>query len=334
MTVLRRGALCLVFQCFAAAVHGQAWVPARGEGSVSVTYQNYYATGHFDVRGNKNKNGATHAKTLVTEVDYGITDTLGLTISLPFIASKYTGPPVYFVGGHATFPGPLDDRTYHTAFQDVRVEIRRAFWAGPLAVTPFIGGSVPSHEYETHGEAVAGRHRRELLLGASAGADLDRLLRRTYGHVRYSLASAERDNGFPSLKSNIDVETGHALTSRVTLRGQAAWQIRHKGPTVEAMAHHDWLGHDRFVVSSFFNLGGGTSVAMTRSTELYVLWIATVSGNGGAHVGRMFAVGTTWSFGGGWTGFGSVANAQRSNGAPGIRNGRSRSTPQAVESGK
>lgn len=308
MGATRTAALLIGLQFTVVAnVFAQAWVPARGEGTVSVTYQNYYATGHFDVAGRKNTNGATHAKTLVTELDYGIMDTLALNISLPFVSSKYTGPPVYFVGGHPTYPGPLDDGTYHGAWQDVRVEVRRAFWAGPVAVAPFIGGSVPSHDYETHGEAVAGRNRAELLLGASAGIDLDRILPRTYAHCRYTLANAAKEDGFPSLKSNIDLEGGYGVTSRLAVRGLVNWQLAHKGPTVAEMAHHDWLGHDRFVVSTYMNLGAGASFPVTRSAELYALWIATVSGKGGAHVGRMFAVGTTWSFGGGWGGFGPPA---------------------------
>src|SRR5262245_39109115 len=123
----------------AASARGQAWVPARGEGSVSLTYQNYDVAGHFDVFGNKNNNGGTHSQALVTELDYGVTDALGLTVSLPFIASKYTGPPVYFVGGHETHPGPLDDGNYHAALQDLRIEVRCLFWSQYLAIAP-LGG--------------------------------------------------------------------------------------------------------------------------------------------------------------------------------------------------
>ena len=318
MSARRTGALLISLQfSIVANAAAQAWVPAKGEGNVTITYQNYYATGHFNVEGRKNKNGATHAKTIVTELDYGITDTVGLIVSLPFVSSKYTGPPMYLVGGHETTPGPLDDRTYHGAWQDIRVELRRAFWAGPVAFAPFIGGSVPTNDYETHGEAVAGRNRAELLLGASAGIDLDRFVPRTYAHVRYALANAAKEDGFPSVKSNIDLETGHGITSRIAVRGLFNWQIAHQGPTIAEMAEHDWLGHDRFVVSSYLNLGAGASFPLTRSAEIYTLWIATVSGKGGAHVGRMFAVGTTWSFGGNWGGFGPAASLSPS--APAAR---------------
>src|SRR5947208_4058421 len=175
---MRAGALwtAVVVQLASAApLCAQPWVPPQGEGTVSVTYQNYYVTGHFDIQGHSNTNGATHAKAMIAEVDVGLTDTIALTVTLPFIATKYTGPEDYFVGGIATHPGPLDDRQYHGTFQDVRLEARRVWWAGPVAFAPLAGVSIPTHDYETRGEAVAGRRRRGLEIGASAGADLDRL---------------------------------------------------------------------------------------------------------------------------------------------------------------
>lgn len=296
----------------AASLHAQPWVPPQGEGTVSLTYQNYYVTGHFNILGQENTNGATHAKALLAEVDFGLSDTIALTVTLPFIATKYTGPEEYFVGGIATHPGPLDDRTYHATFQDVRIEARRVYWAGPVAFAPLASVSIPTHDYVTQGEAVAGRHRRELQIGATAGADLNRILRRTYVHGRYSLAAAERMHGFPSIRSNVDVQGGFDLSTRIGLLGLASWQFRHKGPTIAELAADDWLGHDRFMVSSYFNVGGGMTFSITRNTELHVLWVGTVSGNNGAHRARMLAIGTSWGFGsGGFGGFAAV-NDERS----------------------
>jgi hypothetical protein len=304
---MRWGALwtaAVVQLASAAPLHAQPWVPPEGEGTVSLTYQNYYVTGHYDVRGNTNTNGATHAKAMIAEVDFGLSDTIALTVTLPYIAAKYTGPEEYVVGGIPTHPGPLDDRRYHGAFQDVRVEARRLWWTGPVAFAPLASVSIPTHDYETHGEAVVGRHRRELQLGATAGADLNRFLPRTSVHGRYSLAVAERIHGFPSVKSHVDVDGGFALSTRLGLRGLAAWQLRHKGPTVAQLAAHDWPGHDRLMVASYLNVGGGMTLSITRDAELHVLWLGTVSGNNGAHRARMLAVGASWGFGSGMKGFG------------------------------
>jgi hypothetical protein len=296
-----------------APLHAQPWVPPRGEGSVTLTYQNYYTLGHYDVQGHPNTNGATHAKSLIVEVDVAITDSFALTVSLPYVATKYTGPDEYRVGGIVTHPGPLDDRTYHGALQDLHIEGRRVCWAGSVAIAPLVSVIIPTHDYQTHGEAVPGRHRRELQLGVTAGTDLNRVLPKTYAHGRYALNTAERSHGFASVTSSLNVEGGVDATSMLTVRGLAAWQFRHRGPTIPELAADDWLGHDRFIVSSYFTLGGGMSILLTPRTEIDVLWVATISGKSGAHRSRMLAVGSSWSFGkgmGGFPGFAALKDRQ------------------------
>ena len=217
-----------------------------------------------------------------------------MTVNLPFIASKYTGPPVYFVGGVETHPGPLDDGTYHGAFQDLRVEVRRLFWAGPIPVAPFIGASFPTHDYETVGEAVPGRHRRDLQIGANIGVNLDRLLAGAYVHGRYGYATAQRIEGFAFTRSNVDVEIGFPIASRFVLRGLAGWQIRHQGPSVQELTV-DWEHHDRFIAPSYTNLGVGASVPI-GGVDVYALWLGTVQGSNGAHRARTIAAGVTFAF--------------------------------------
>ena len=299
----------------ARVAHAQAWVPESGEGSVSLTYQNYDVVGHFDVFGRKNNNGGTHSQTVVTELDYGVTDALGLTISLPFIASKYTGPPVYFVGGHETHPGPLDDGSYHAALQDVRIELRRLFWTKSIALAPFGGISFPTHDYETVGEAVPGRHRRDYQVGVSAGTDLGHAVPNAYVQVRYAYGTLQRIDDIPFTRSNIDVEGGKAA-GWLLVRGLVNWQIRHQGPTIDRLAD-DWVDHDRFIAPSFFNVGAGTSVSVTHSADVYAVYVVTVAGSNGAHRGRLFAVGTTWGFGralGGLIGGHNVPSITRATG--------------------
>jgi len=305
--------MCATF--IAAAVHGcsgsilraQAWTPSKGEGTVSLTYQNYDVAGHYDARGHKNNNGGTQSHATVGDVDYGITDTIALTVGLPFIASKYTGPPVYFVGGVETHPGPLDDRTYHGAFQDLRLEVRRLFWAGPVPVAPFIGVSFPTHNYETVGEAVPGRHRRDLQIGANVGINLDRLLAGAYVHGRYGYATAQKIEGFAFTRSNVDVEMGCPTGSRVVLRGLVGWQIRHHGPSVKELTV-DWENHDRFIAPSYTNLGAGVSV-LIRGADVYALWLGTAAGSNGAHRARTIAAGVTLPFGSKLSGLGGPSPA-------------------------
>jgi hypothetical protein len=288
----------------------QAWVPGKGDGTVSVTYQNYDVAGHYDAQGHKNNNGGTYSQVVVTEIDYGITDTIGVTVSLPFIASKYTGPPVYFVGGVETHPGPLDDGAYHGAFQDVRIDGRWLFWAGPIPVAPFVGASFPTHDYETVGEAVPGRHRRDLQAGANVGINLDRVTPGAYAHGRYAYGAAQEIEGFSFTRSNIDLEVGWPLISRVVIRGLAGWQIRHDGPSVRELTV-DWEHHDRFIAPSYTNLGVGASVPI-GGMDVYALWLGTARGSNGAHRARTIAAGVTFGFGSRLTGLGgTLSTAQQ-----------------------
>jgi hypothetical protein len=303
----------------------QAWVPLQGEGSLSFTYQNYDVAGHYNASGNIGNDASTYSQSLVTELDYGLTDAFALTLSLPFIASKYTGPSSYSVGVHTVNAAgnPLDDGSYHAAFQDIRIEVRRLFWAKSVAVAPFGGFSFPTHDYQTAGEAVPGRHRNDYQIGASAGSDLGNAVRDAYVQVRYAYGTMQRIADLPFTRSNIDVEGGKAPVSWLLVRALVNWQIRHQGPTVDSLYNGGyWSNHDRFIAPSYFNLGAGTSLSITHSADVYVVYVATVAGSNGAHRGRLFAVGTTWGFGrtlGGLIGGHAVPSVKRATGPAAYR---------------
>jgi hypothetical protein len=170
---------------------------------------------------------------------------------------------------------------------------------GRVEIAPLAGFTVPTHEYETRGEAVPGRHRTEFQAGASAGSDLSKWLPGGYVHGHYAMAAAEEIDDLPSLRSLVDVELGSNLTSRLGLRGISSWQIRHRGPTQQELLAHGWTTHDRFVVSNYFNLGGGVTIRLRRSTELSGTWVSALTGNMGAHRSQLLNVSLTREFGGG-----------------------------------
>ena len=286
----------VLFLWHPSSLHAQAFVPDRGEGTLSVTYQNYDVVGHYDAFGRKNTNGGTQSHALVTELDYGVLDGVGLILSLPFIASKYTGPPSYSVGPYETGPGPLDNGMYHSAFQDIRIEVRRMWWAGPVPVAPFVGASFPTHDYETVGEAIPGRRRRDLQFGVNAGVALDGILPGAYVHGRYAYGSMERIRNLPFTRSNIDLEVGSAATARLLVRALAAWQVRQQGPSLDQLAP-DWVDHDRFIAPSYVNVGAGVSLSLTRSLDAHALWVGSAAGSNGAHRARTLAFGASFAFG-------------------------------------
>ena len=115
--------------------NAQAWLPASGEGTVSLQWQNVFSKDHY-VPTTPVDIGHIESDALVFDVTYGLTHKVTVDLSLPFITSKYNGPQPH--------PTALDDGAYHGAFQDFRFALRYNLHAGRFAVTPYVGSILPS----------------------------------------------------------------------------------------------------------------------------------------------------------------------------------------------
>jgi hypothetical protein len=289
------GALVLVAS--AADSRAQAWLPTKGEGAVGMTFGAYGFEGHFDGTGQRIPYGGTHALSAAGDVSYGITNRLAVAASLPFITSKFTG----------TFPkgvllGPLDDGEYHGDFQDFRGELRYMAVAGDFALTPFAGVNLPSHSYEVVGEAVPGKRTKELYLGLASGRSLEPFLPRAYVQARYFFSFVEDVVPSEDLdRSNLDLELGYSLTSRLTVRSFGAWQVTHGGLDLEDMYSRPDLfrTHDRATRTNYFNLGAGATLQAFPGVEVFAAFVKTISGEN-AHQARSFYFGAAFWFGGGF----------------------------------
>jgi hypothetical protein len=280
-------------------VRAQAWLPTKGEGAIGLTFGAYGFDGHFDGTGQRIPYGGTHALSAAGDVTYGITDRFAVAASLPFVASKFTG----------TFPkgvllGPLDiDHKYHGDFQDFRGELRYMALTGDLAVTPFVGFNLPSHNYEVVGEAVPGKRTRELYLGVAAGRSLEPFLPRAYVQARYFFSFVEKvvPNVNQLDRSNLDLELGYSATSRLSVRGFGAWQITHGGLDLEDMFSRPDLfrTHDRATRTNYFNLGAGATIQAFPGVEFFAAFVKTISGEN-AHQARSLYLGAAFWFGGGF----------------------------------
>jgi len=102
------------------------------------------------------------------------------------------------------------------------VNINRAFM-----LTPSVSVGLPSHNYEYQGEAVVGRHLRELKLGVDAGQRVNGI--RTSFQTRYSYTIVPRVLDIPNNRSNGSVDGTFAFTRRFSGAGVLAWQKTHGG---------------------------------------------------------------------------------------------------------
>ena len=111
----------------------QAWLPVKGEGTFSISFQRVYTDGHFLEDGSKLPGYRTEARNAIVDLTYGITDSLSLSFTVPFVNVKYLGPEEPF-----NLPdNVLDDGTYQGAITDLGFQFRYNFVESPLVVTPF-----------------------------------------------------------------------------------------------------------------------------------------------------------------------------------------------------
>ena len=242
---------------FPASVSAQAWVPARGEGSVSILFQDLFVENHLTAIGDKQALGEIHSNSLIADVSYGLTDRLALTLAVPYIRTRYSG--------RARHPGAMDDGTPHSAFQDVRFGARFNVLDGPVTITPFVGTSVPSHSYEYFAHAAYGPRVRELEVGAYVGRIVPVGPRPAFVQARYAYGFLEEIAGIERNRSSLDVEVGYFFSPRVRAFVMGAGQKTHGGvdlPTAgwRAMPQDLQEHHDRISRVDILDFGGGVQV--------------------------------------------------------------------------
>ena len=272
-------------------INAQAWLPLRGEGQVTVTYENIYVRDHFDYLGKKFDAGPIRTNTVVTTFEYGITDKLTLDSQLTHVTSKYEGfvPPVPH--------GPPDTGVYHPTFQDALIGVRYNVTSRHVLVTPFVAAVIPTHHYETRGHTAVGHDLRELQVGVNVGRDLEEVIPGTYFQARYSHAFVQNVQQFGLDRSNVDWEVGYYAKPRVSLRFTGAWQYTYSG--LRFPLDHDIPDfhelHDRAAKSGFLRFGGGVTVTLTKNFDVHADFGNTYKGTT-THGARGLSLGISWRF--------------------------------------
>src|SRR5262249_32595629 len=225
--------ICLL--CAPAALVAQAWLPSKGDGSVSFGVQTTSVQGHFAPDGTKLPVAKSRATNLLFGLSYSFTDRFTADVSVPLVITKFTGEP--FV-----VPAHLDDGSSHSTFQDFHIDLRynvlrdsRRRGLRDLAVTPFFSFIVPSHSYAYLGESAFGRYLREYVLGISVGRLLSPVLRKAYAQGQYSYAFVQKANEANDISlnhSNVDIELGYLLPHSLSVFGFGSWLHTHGGLSI------------------------------------------------------------------------------------------------------
>jgi hypothetical protein len=272
----------------------QAWVPAQGEGAVSVLYQDLFVKDHFLAGGRRLDRGHIRSNNVLLDVTYGLTDDLTVALAVPFVRTRYTG----------TFPHPtaLDNGEPHSGFQDVRFGARYKLYDGPVTITPFIGTSVPSHGYEYFAHSAYGTRVRELEVGSYVARMIGARLPGVFVQARYSYAFSQRIAGVDHNRSNLDVEVGYFVRPALRVFVLGTGQKTHGGiDTPDAgwrampadLAPH----HDRIARLEMLDVGGGAQFSVTRSVDVFGSFVKSLAGRNSHALARGITIGASWGFG-------------------------------------
>lgn len=272
----------------------QAWLPPRGEATLSLGLQRISAADHVFSHGERVDRGRMSWHHALPDLSYGVTDRFALRVTLPYVISRYDGVNPHRPGGQLT----TDDGNWHGTFQDLRLEAKYMATTGSVVLTPFLAVVLPATSYETHAHAAAGRHLREVMAGVYAGRRLDPLLPEAYAHARYSFAVPERVLHVSNNRSNASLELGYFVTPRITVRTLGNFQKSHGGwripedapPGSPLFPFHDQLARDDSVT-----VGAGASMAVTGSIDVSVMAFRYVAGRN-TTAGSGVSVGVGWGF--------------------------------------
>lgn len=289
------------------AAFAQAWVPAKGEGSLTTTYQKVDVRDHFDADGDVEDRGRIHTHNLISTFEYGLTDKLALDFELAYVASKFEGR------GRRPH-GPQDDGFFHPTFSDAHLGLRFNVAAKPLVVTPFFSFTIPTHDYEVRGHSAVGRGFHELVLGVNLGRQLDPVWPRSYAHLRFSYAILKHFQGLNLNHANAEWEVGWLANKVIALRFIGAWQASQGGlefPLGVMLTPAQFAIHDRVARADYVQLGGGVTFLLNRTFEIHTAYAKTVAAKN-THGDGGIILGFTWRFSRG-SSLGRIAGKTRSD---------------------
>ena len=271
----------------------QAWVPSRGEGNLTLTYQNIFTGSHLDEYGKRYAFGHVHSSIMVQEIEYGVTDNTALNISIPYVASKYTGTFPHLPTDRPT----IDNGDYHLTFQDFHFGLRHNLCMRPVVLTPFVQVVIPSHHYEYFARSAAGFDLKEFQVGMNAGRRLDPFLARAFFQTQYSFGVTERTIRIRPFRERLNTQLGYFVTRHLSLNVFENFLLTHHGMFPSGGPNVPWWPyHDKIVDVSFLNLGFGGDLAVTKSVDIFASVATTVWGRDGDAIHDAIAFGINWNF--------------------------------------
>jgi len=276
------------------AAFAQAWVPARGEGTVSMAFQSMNVQKHLSATVEKSA-GVIDTQVLLTDFTLGLTNKIAVDVALPVVTSKYTGPTPH--------PGTnVDDGTYRTSATDVRFALRYNVKREGTVITPYVGSIMPSHDYAYYGHAAPGQDLREVQVGVYAAKLVERGLPGLFISGRYGYGFVEKVVNVSHNRSLADLEVGYFFNSRFRAFTMANAGYTHGGIDfpqtggIAALPPEYRTDHDRIQKVHHLDMGGGAAFSLTDNLDVFGSFAKMVAGRNGHALNYGITTGLSWSF--------------------------------------
>ena len=272
------------------SAHAQAWVPPAGIGVVSIAYQTISNTNHRLTDGSLLDGYDSISRGVLLNLDYAFTDRISMSIGVPYIGSKYTGPEPSFFGLQVD-----DCFCWNHGWQDAGVTARYSLANGAFALTPSLALGAPTHDYDYFGEAVLGRNLNELRIGVDVGRRLDAISDRLSVSGRYIYAMVEKVLDLPNNRSNMGVEATLLATRKLSTRVGLAWQRSHGGlRSTEVVTDEQYSQYDRLIKDNNFHIIGGAAYSLPR-VDVFASYVHYAGGTD-THAGHAITAGLSIPF--------------------------------------
>jgi hypothetical protein len=185
--------LLVVGAVASAQEQGRAGVPGRGAGSFAVILDQVTIT-EADVGILRENIGRITSRALRFELDYGVTDRLAVTASLPLSSNRYVGNnphvPAWLVDDHGE--EMIDDGDFHTYWADFGLGLRWSWRSTDrLALTPFVGYYTPSSDYPIYAYSQPGRGQSRIDAGLNASGRIGPPRRNLHWKAGYAYSFTE-----------------------------------------------------------------------------------------------------------------------------------------------
>ena len=293
----------------AAPAFSQIFLPPKGVGSVTTVVQQGLIIYHL-IPDEEVERGSIRWNTVFVDFTYGLSDKFAMSVTLPWVRSVYRGEFPHCQDPEVTTPQDcpkgslgLDDQAYHGAIQDIRAAVLYALKKHGMAITPFVGAIIPSHDYAYFNHSAPGRRLFEVEAGAGIARVLDPVVPDAYVQARYAFGRPQRVLDLSHNRSSLSVEAGYVIKRSLQVFARADGQYTHGGLDSEAKPRcgfkewEKWSHHDQIGREHYLQVGIGAAYPVTDSLGVFASVVRAVAGHNGHEIDYLWSVGASKTIG-------------------------------------